>query len=125
MISGSKLPPPRTANELLSAKFGAATTSETQTNGNCFEIKEGQWKGPVLVTQGMKDPLNDATGRAKMLGELRDGIEIYPLMEGGHCPHDELPKDVINGIMQWMEKRDNYVNDMIQTDSVLQVESNV
>ena len=96
MISGSKLPTPRTANELLASDFGAA---------NSNNIREGQWKGPVLVAQGMKDPLNDATGRAKMFGELREGVEVYPLMGGGHCPHDELPEDVVKGILQWADKR--------------------
>ena len=106
MISGSKLPPPRTANELLGADFGAAPASctyNTLTKKSSL-LLEGQWKGPVLVTQGMKDPLNDAAGRAEMFGLLRKGVEVYPLDEAGHCPHDERPQDVVKGIVQWMEQ---------------------
>ncbi len=82
MISGSKLPPPRTANELLGANFGSSSSSSVSDAA----IVEGRWSGPVLIAQGMKDPLNDAVGRAKMFQALREGIEIAPL-DGGHCPH--------------------------------------
>lgn len=75
MISGSKLPPPRTANELLGASFGSISTAI-----------ESKWTGPVLIAQGMKDPLNDAVGRANMFQALREDIEVAPL-DGGHCPH--------------------------------------
>ncbi len=89
MISGSKLPPPRTANELLGATFGSSS-SESTSKGNddngMVRVIEGKWSGPVLIAQGMKDPLNDAVGRANMFQALRDGIEIAPL-DGGHCPH--------------------------------------
>jgi pimeloyl-ACP methyl ester carboxylesterase len=89
MISGSKLPPPRTANELLGADYGSSGG------------KEGRWTGPVLVAQGMLDPLNDAKTRASMLGDLREGITVTPI-DAGHCPHDELPEDVANAIDTWM-----------------------
>lgn len=95
MMSGSKLPPPRTANELLASDHGASTV-------NTSHLKEGQFKGSVLIAQGMKDPLNDATGRAYDFKGLRDGIELYPLHEGGHCPHDELPEDMAKGIKEWI-----------------------
>jgi len=95
MISGSKLPPPRTINELLSADFGSAESE------GCAIIREGTWKGPVLVSQGMLDPLNDAKARAAMLGDMRSGVTVTPI-NGGHCPHDELPKDVGKSITEWL-----------------------
>ena len=97
MISGSKLPPPRTANELLGADFGSAFSE----NG-IDSVKEGVWTGPVLVAQGMLDPLNDAKSRASMFRALRSGITISPI-NAGHCPHDELPSDVVDAIIRWKE----------------------
>jgi pimeloyl-ACP methyl ester carboxylesterase len=94
MISGSKLPIPRTANEIL----GADTGSARATTG-----KEGMFTGPVLVAQGMLDPLNDAKGRAEMLGSLRKGITISAI-NGGHCPHDEMPQESMKALLQWMEQ---------------------
>ena len=97
MISGSKLPPPRTANELLGADFGSAFSE----NGS-DSVKEGVWTGPVLVAQGMLDPLNDAKSRANMFRSLRNGITISPI-NAGHCPHDELPGDVVDAIIRWKD----------------------
>ena len=94
MISGSKLPAPRTANELLGAEFGSAT----EQIGQMRKVTEGTYTGPVLVAQGVLDPLNDARTRAKLLRELRSGVTVIPL-DAGHCPHGKkLLKYVISSI---------------------------
>ena len=92
MISGSKLPIPRTANEILGADIGSGRD----------EI-EGIFRGPVLVAQGMLDPLNDARGRAAMLGSLREGITVTAI-NGGHCPHDEVPRESMDALVQWAKQ---------------------
>lgn len=97
MISGSKLPPPRTANELLSS-------SSVGTNDDGSGKKEGVFTGPVLVAQGMLDPLNDAKGRASLLQGLRRDVTVTPI-NGGHCPHDELPKDMAVAMANWMKEQ--------------------
>ncbi len=91
MISGSKLPPPRTANEILGATFGSSSSSSVSDAA----IVEDRWSGPVLIAQGMEDPLYDAVGRANMFQALREDIEITPLV-GGHCPHVSS-KGIIEG----------------------------
>jgi pimeloyl-ACP methyl ester carboxylesterase len=96
MISGSKLPIPRTANELLASDFGSALDETVRV-----EVKESCWTGPVLVAQGLLDPLNDAPGRASLLGRLRQGITVSPVEDGGHCPHDERPQASIQALLQW------------------------
>jgi len=99
MVSGSKLPPPRTANELLGADFGSSKSSESKSS----KYEEGMFNGPVLVAQGLLDPLNDAKGRAEMLGNLRSGIVVDPI-NAGHCPHDELPSSIAKSVSKWMVK---------------------
>lgn len=100
MISGSKLPPPRTANELLGADFGSAKNRgyekaiETKTTESSFD-------GPVLVPQGILDPLNDAKDRANCFESLRSGISVDRI-NAGHCPHDELPAEIAASIGAWM-----------------------
>ena len=96
MISGSKLPPPRTANELLGAEFGSAR-SHSKEDSSIIAAAEGMWEGKTLVAQGFLDPLNDAKARARLFGELRKGITVKPI-NAGHCPHDELDEDVANAI---------------------------
>ena len=121
MVSGSKLPSPRTANELLGAEFGSA--------GQMRMVMEGMYTGPVLVAQGVLDPLNDARSRAKLLGQLRSGVTVIPI-DAGHCPHgkkfidffiaqvkvgltnrhncafckDELPNEVAEIVCDWISK---------------------
>lgn len=100
MISGSKLPPPRTANELLGADFGSSKNRGYSTTFKS-KYKEGTFDGPVLIAQGQLDPLNDAKGRAEMFGNLRKGIKVDPI-NAGHCPHDELPLDIAKSISSWL-----------------------
>ena len=95
MMAGAKLPIPRTANELLEADFGNAGTAEGQTT------MESTFTGPVLIAQGVLDPLNDATDRMRRFGALRRGITMDPL-KAGHCPHDELPSEMSRSISNWM-----------------------
>ncbi|EEC49808.1 predicted protein, partial [Phaeodactylum tricornutum CCAP 1055/1] len=95
MMAGAKLPPPRSANELLKADFGGAATVEN------VEILEAFFDGPVLVAQGVLDPLNDSTDRMNRFGALRAGIMKDPI-NAGHCPHDELPGAVAQSISNWM-----------------------
>jgi pimeloyl-ACP methyl ester carboxylesterase len=93
MISGSKLPAPRTYNEVVAADFGQAGSS----------VPESQFSGPVLLAQGILDPLNDARGRARMLKTLRNGIQVTEL-DGGHCPHDEIPEEMASAVLNWMKE---------------------
>lgn len=78
--SGGRLPTPRPANELL-AKFG----------------------GPVLVAQGMLDPLNDAKGRAALLERAHERVDVAAL-EGGHCPHDEVPEQLAAALRSFVDR---------------------
>ncbi|CAN0542344.1 unnamed protein product, partial [Ectocarpus sp. 12 AP-2014] len=58
--------------------------------------------GPVLVTQGVKDPLNDADGRATLFEALGPQVSVVRL-DGGHCPHHEVAADVcaaLSGFVQ-------------------------
>lgn len=84
MISGAKLPPPRSMNEMLKADYGACTPESLK-----LSLPEVAFDGPVLVATGILDPLNDAKGRSEGLLALRDGIEFDPI-NAGHCPHDEV-----------------------------------
>ncbi|GAX72694.1 hypothetical protein CEUSTIGMA_g150.t1 [Chlamydomonas eustigma] len=80
------LPPPRALNYLVSDLF----------------------QGPTLVLQGALDPLNDAKGRAESLQRTcPDNVEVV-LLQAGHCPHDEQPEQVNQGILKFMRDRIDY-----------------
>jgi pimeloyl-ACP methyl ester carboxylesterase len=99
MISGAKLPPPRSMNEMLQADYGALSPETLKRS-----VSEVSFGGPVLVATGVLDPLNDAKGRSEGLKVLRDGIDFDPI-NAGHCPHDELPADVSAAIAKWMKAK--------------------
>jgi pimeloyl-ACP methyl ester carboxylesterase len=99
MMAGAKLPPPRTANELLGAQFGVVKNSDGDK-----EILESTFEGPILIAQGVLDPLNNSTDSMNRLHALRDGIDVAPI-PAGHCPHDELPGEVAKSIAHWMLTR--------------------
>lgn len=65
-------------------------------------------KHPLLILWGEKDPWTPITG-AKIYQELaKNGgdVEVYPIPNAGHCPHDENPKMVNELILQWLSRKD-------------------
>ncbi|KAJ1618038.1 hypothetical protein T492DRAFT_892723 [Pavlovales sp. CCMP2436] len=77
------LPPQRPLNKVLSPEHG--------------------FGGPVLVPQGALDPLSGAKrsqDRAKSLAVLRPGVTVK-LLDAGHCPHDEVPRQVAEEMVSW------------------------
>ena len=77
IASGGKLPTPRPVNDLFR-----------------------EFTGPVLISQGALDPLNDAISRAGQFKLVRDGVSV-DLLQLGHCPMDEGPEQVGNSIKKW------------------------
>jgi len=53
------------------------------------------------VTQGILDPLNDAKGRANLLKAAWRDVEVVEI-EGGHCVHDERPKETSEAIARFV-----------------------
>jgi pimeloyl-ACP methyl ester carboxylesterase len=92
MMAGAKLPLPRTANELLQADVGAG---DTQSPEATFANR------PVLIAQGVLDPLNDAKDRMERFAALRAGVTAVPI-QAGHCPHDEVPEIVADEVSKWL-----------------------
>lgn len=80
IASGGKLPTPRPVSDLFR-----------------------EYTGPVLVIQGVLDPLNDAKARAEQFRLVREGVDV-DLLELGHCPMDEGPDLVSSSIISWSRK---------------------
>lgn len=97
MVSGSKLPAPRTANDLLNSDFGTRIGKDEAT------VQQGRWGGPAIVIQGMQDPLQNSQERVAGFTGLRSGIDLEALT-GGHCPHDELPKETADALLRWIPR---------------------
>ncbi|KAL3142035.1 hypothetical protein ABBQ32_004668 [Trebouxia sp. C0010 RCD-2024] len=58
--------------------------------------------GPTLVLQGAKDPLSNAVARAKELEAACRNVRVQ-MLDAGHCPHDEVPHLVNDGLLNFMQ----------------------
>ncbi|KAG0573381.1 hypothetical protein KC19_VG173600 [Ceratodon purpureus] len=61
-----------------------------------------RYNGEVLVIQGVRDPLHNATKRAAMLRAYCNNVTTR-LLNAGHCPHDEVPDEVNALIHDWLK----------------------
>uniref|UniRef100_A0A7S1XLU4 AB hydrolase-1 domain-containing protein n=1 Tax=Phaeomonas parva TaxID=124430 RepID=A0A7S1XLU4_9STRA len=92
-VAGAKLPPPTPANELFY-----------------------QYKGPVVIVQGMSDPLNDARSRAKAFVNAeayQNQVRLAALEKGGHCPHHEVPEKVNAALLDFLEDLDDHAASIV------------
>ena len=62
------------------------------------------YQGPVLILQGVLDPLNAAQDRADLL-EQRLNNATKVCIDAGHCPHDEVPELVNEAIDDFVATR--------------------
>ncbi|KAG0610929.1 hypothetical protein M758_7G102300 [Ceratodon purpureus] len=60
-----------------------------------------RYNGEVLVIQGVRDPLHNATKRAAVLRAYCNNVTTR-LLNAGHCPHDEVPDEVNALIHDWL-----------------------
>lgn len=69
-------------------------------------------KRPLLVLWGENDPWTPITGAQiyKNLGEAGQPIQVIPIPNTGHCPHDERPDIVNPAILKWLDELENANN---------------
>lgn len=79
LASGFVLPPQRALSELLQ-----------------------KFKGPMLVFQGLRDPLNASSDRIKKIQNVYPSATIVTT-QAGHCPHDEDAEAFVESVSAWME----------------------
>lgn len=65
-----------------------------------------QVKSPLLVLWGADDPWTPITGAKiyEQAAENGNDINIIPIPNAGHCPHDEVPDKVNSEIINWLSK---------------------
>lgn len=51
----------------------------------------------------MQDPLSNAVARAQGLKDACNNVDVQ-LLDAGHCPHDEVPELVNEGLLRFMSK---------------------
>ena len=61
-------------------------------------------KHPLLLLWGANDPWTPITGAKIYEQAMEDGknIQVVPIANAGHCPHDEVPHLVNSQIINWL-----------------------
>jgi pimeloyl-ACP methyl ester carboxylesterase len=61
-------------------------------------------QAPLLVLWGENDPWTPIKGATiyQELATQGDRVQFYPIIEAGHCPHDEKPEEVNGLILNWL-----------------------
>ena len=75
-----------------------STASTHPTHVRLFELYELLWQ-----VDGLQDPLSNAVARANGLRDACSNVEVQ-LLDAGHCPHDEVPHLVNEGLLRFMNK---------------------
>ncbi len=62
-------------------------------------------QSPVLLLWGNRDPWMNAVGKraAFMKHAPQDTVEV--VLDAGHCPHDEVPEQVNEALLDWLTKK--------------------
>eukprot|EP00968_Pinguiococcus_pyrenoidosus_P027041 scaffold7350_cov233-Pinguiococcus_pyrenoidosus.AAC.6 len=95
-VAGAKLPPPTPLNELFKT-FG----------------------GPILVIQGLADPLSDAKARADGMlaaAALENQVRVVAMDSAGHCPHHEIPEEANREISLFLDTIEEHRGSMEAKD---------
>ena len=75
-----------------------------------FEIPRGEpldhlfarLQAPLLLLWGRHDPWIDAAGRRERFLRHAPDATTDVVLEAGHCPHDEIPHQVNQSLMEWL-----------------------
>eukprot|EP00172_Hildenbrandia_rubra_P001408 Plantae.Rhodophyta-Hildenbrandia_rubra.ctg19593.p1 GENE.Plantae.Rhodophyta-Hildenbrandia_rubra.ctg19593~~Plantae.Rhodophyta-Hildenbrandia_rubra.ctg19593.p1 ORF type:complete len:700 (-),score=87.00 Plantae.Rhodophyta-Hildenbrandia_rubra.ctg19593:134-2233(-) len=61
------------------------------------------YQGPLLLYIGTRDPLNRSGQRAEKIQQICSQAELK-LVNAGHCPHDEVPSEFNDAVMDWLSR---------------------
>lgn len=80
--------------------------------GEKVDILLGKMTCPLLILWGEKDPWIDTKNRGIKFRQHYPQLKEYYL-EAGHCPHDEIPKQVNSLIAEWVSSISEGKSDLL------------
>tara|TARA_Y100001968_G_scaffold332232_1_gene389587 strand:- start:93 stop:1001 length:909 start_codon:yes stop_codon:yes gene_type:complete len=61
-------------------------------------------QSPLLLLWGNRDPWMNAPGKRAIFQRYTPTATKEVVLEAGHCPHDEVPDQVNDALLQWLEE---------------------
>tara|TARA_Y100001968_G_scaffold316204_1_gene343736 strand:- start:164 stop:1069 length:906 start_codon:yes stop_codon:yes gene_type:complete len=61
-------------------------------------------QSPLLLLWGNRDPWMNAPGKRSIFLRYAPKATTEIVLDAGHCPHDEVPEQVNNALLKWLEE---------------------
>ena len=76
--------------------------------GEPLDLLFNQLKSPLLLLWGSKDPWMNTPKKRNLYKKYTPTNTKEVILNAGHCPHDEIPEQVNNHIIDWLQTLRNY-----------------
>jgi len=84
--------------------FGVFRTVFDIPSGQPLDELFAELTAPLLLLWGIRDPWINAPGRRSTFQRHAPAATTEVVLEAGHCPHDEVPDQVNQALLQWLER---------------------
>ncbi len=71
--------------------------------GEPLDLLFSQLKSPLLLLWGSKDPWMNTPKKRNLYKKYTPANTTEVILDAGHCPHDEIPEQVNNHIIDWLQ----------------------
>ena len=85
--------------------FGVFRTVFDIPRGQPLDELFAQLRAPLLMLWGMRDPWINAEGRLATFKRYVPSQTREVLLNAGHCPHDEVPTQVNDALLDWLASK--------------------
>ena len=82
--------------------FGVFRTVFDIPRGQHLDELFAELTAPLLLLWGIRDPWINAPGRRSTFQRHAPAATTEVVLEAGHCPHDEVPEQVNQALLNWM-----------------------
>ena len=82
--------------------FGVFRTVFDIPRGQPLDELFAELTAPLLLLWGIRDPWINAPGRRSTFQRHAPAATTEVVLEAGHCPHDEVPEQVNQALLNWM-----------------------
>lgn len=83
--------------------FGVFRTVFDIPRGEPLDALFAQLQAPLLLLWGLRDPWINAEGRRASFARHAPPRTSEVLLDAGHCPHDEVPRQVNTALLEWLQ----------------------
>jgi pimeloyl-ACP methyl ester carboxylesterase len=87
--------------------FGVFRTVFDIPSGQPLDELFDQLQSPLFLLWGIRDPWINAPGRRASFQRHAPENTHEVVLEAGHCPHDEVPDQVNQALLNWLGSLDN------------------